>query len=127
MFGKDQADRVIPTALAGLAMRQRVISENVANVSTPGYKAAKVTFEESLRSAMDRSRSDPTGALSQLENLSPTVTRPQDATRRVDGNTVDIDKEMVDLAETNIRFNTLAQVAVARFRALHGVISDGRR
>ena len=37
------------------------------------------------------------------------------------------DKEMVDLAETNIRFNTLAQVAVARFRALHSVISDGRR
>jgi flagellar basal body rod protein FlgB len=45
----------------------------------------------------------------------------------MDGNTVDIDQEMVDLAETNLRFNALAQIATARFRSLRMIITDGRR
>ena len=124
-IGPDQADRVIPAALRGLAMRQRVISENVANVSTPGYKAAKVSFEDSLRSAIDRSRNG--SADGPIEPQGPRITRADDETRRTDGNTVDIDQEMVDLADTNIRFNALSQIATNRFRMLRSVISEGRR
>lgn len=130
----DRADRLISAALDGLALRQRVISENIANVSTPGYKAAKVTFEDALRAAARRrdpsdrtSNSEAMDPTARSADLSPRIFRPTGSTRRLDGNTVDIDQEMVELAETNIRFNALAQLATARFRALHTIVTDGRR
>jgi flagellar basal-body rod protein FlgB len=129
-MGREQADRIIPAALTGLATRQRVISENVANVSTPGYKAAKVSFEDSLRAALDRSqngRSDDPSASAAVEPQGPRITRAENESRRTDGNTVDVDQEMVDLADTNIRFNALSQIATNRFRLLRSVITEGRR
>ncbi len=40
------------TALDGLALRQRVIADNVANIQTPGFLAGRVSFEDSLASAV---------------------------------------------------------------------------
>lgn len=41
------------SALDGLALRQRAIAENVANVQTPGYQAQRVAFEDALASAVE--------------------------------------------------------------------------
>jgi flagellar basal-body rod protein FlgB len=42
---------VLQTALRGLALRQRTIADNIANVETPGFLAGRVDFETSLREA----------------------------------------------------------------------------
>ena len=44
----DSAIRTLRTALNGLSMRQRATADNIANLNTPGYKAARVSFEDSL-------------------------------------------------------------------------------
>ena len=50
-----------------------------------------------------------------------------DTGRRNDGNNVDIDREMLDLSDTNVRFNALIQVMGNKISNLRYVINDGRR
>ena len=126
--------RLLQGALGGLATRQRVIANNVANVDTPGFKGSEVAFEQQLRSAMgaqDRLRLTPVvnGLPDELApaRIAPRVTELSDTTRRLDGNNIDIDQQMVVLAETNVAYNALAQITAAKLQGLRSVINDGRR
>jgi flagellar basal-body rod protein FlgB len=49
------------------------------------------------------------------------------STRREDGNNVDVDQQMLEMAETNITYNALANLTTARFGILRTVINEGRR
>ncbi|MEA2638676.1 MAG: flagellar basal-body rod protein FlgB [Chloroflexota bacterium] len=118
------SDRLIQAALDGLALRQRVISQNVANVDTPGFKASHVEFEQALRTAL-------AGGVDQAAHAAdapraPTVVMNR-GTGQADGNNVDVEGEMLSLAETNITYNALAQLASTRLRQLRTVITDGRQ
>ena len=84
----------VRTALAGLAMRQRVIADNVANIETPGFLAGRVQFEGALKSALD-SGSSPT-------DVSPSVARSLEPTR-TNGNNVNLDHETLSNVDTNLR------------------------
>lgn len=126
-------DRLLHAAMSGLAVRQRVISDNIANVDTPGFKASEVSFERALRRA---SGADQELRLMKVEHGLPEpgdesggaqVTPLAQTTRRLDGNNVDIDQQMLELASTNTTFNALAQLELARLQALRTVINDGRR
>lgn len=48
----DSVAAALSSALDGLALRQRVAADNIANIDTPGFTAATVDFEGSLRSAL---------------------------------------------------------------------------
>ena len=48
----DAVGSALRSALDGLAYRQRVSANNVANVDTPGFTASTVDFEDSLRGAL---------------------------------------------------------------------------
>jgi flagellar basal-body rod protein FlgB len=120
--GNSRADRLIHTALGALALRQRVIADNVANVSTPGFKASRVDFEASLKAAVLRGAQAAGG----VDEVRPQVVTSTNTARGVDGNNVDIDQQMVELAQTNITYNALAQVTSARLRALRSVITGAR-
>ena len=50
-----------------------------------------------------------------------------DLGRRNDGNNVDIDREMLELADTNVRYNALVQVMSTKMAGLRYAINDGRR
>lgn len=138
-IGQNRTDQLLRTALSGLAARQRVISDNVANVDTPGFKASRVHFEQALQSAMSRDDDRPrvlmlanvNGSVAQPDDpelaVKPRIVASLDTSHRADGNNVDIDREMVELAETNLTYNALAQIASSRLQLLRSVINDGRR
>ena len=141
LFG-DAASRVVRTALSGLQLRQQTIAHNVANVDTPGYRAQQVRFEDQLRAELAAPRRDPQvvrlGLATTHERHIPLepqvrrfetqlrITESLDGTLRNDGNTVDIDREMTQLAETQIVYNALAQVQTNRFAQLRNAIREGR-
>ncbi len=112
-------------ALNGLTKRQEVISNNLANVDTPGYQAKRLDFESTLKSELKRSQNiDLQGT--QQGHLSPS-SRPrqlmqildrQGGTPRVDGNNVDIDQEMLEMQETSIRFQTLSSLLSKKYNLL---------
>jgi flagellar basal-body rod protein FlgB len=54
MLDFDRITGFYERALDGVTQRQTVIGHNVANQSTPGYKAQRVQFEEALVKAVKR-------------------------------------------------------------------------
>ena len=132
-IASSSSDRLIQVALRGLSTRQRVIADNVANVDTPGFKASHVEFEAALKRAQGGAapmrllgyRGDGQGP-ADAGSLEPTVTTDLSACRE-DGNNVDVDQQMLELADTNITYNALANLTTARFGILRTVINEGRR
>jgi flagellar basal-body rod protein FlgB len=100
-------------ALHGLALRQKAIADNIANVQTPGYLAERVDFETSLRDALGSGMRDA---------VVPTMTRSLDPTRQ-DGNNVNLDDETVGALETNLRYQTTIDAVNAKFRLLRSAIT----
>ncbi|GLY03263.1 MULTISPECIES: flagellar basal body rod protein FlgB [Actinoplanes] len=106
----DRSSTALRVALAGLSARQNEISNNIANVDTPGFKARKVMFEESLQTAVAQGVSP---ALA-----TPTVHRSLEPTR-LNGNNVNLDEETLSHIDTMLRY----QLAI---RALDGKYSTLR-
>lgn len=100
------------TALRDLAVRQRAISDNIANVETPGYLARKVEFEDALREAV--ASGDPTEA-------TPTTVRSLDPTG-VNGNNVSLDDETIALVETNLRYQLMVEAVNHKFGLLRAAL-----
>jgi flagellar basal-body rod protein FlgB len=126
--------KLLQAALGGLVVRQRVIADNIANVDTPNFTPTAVQFEDLLQAAIVRQESstpaqraaDDAAADGVTLDISPRLVAI-DGPRRRDGNGVDVDHEMVTLAETNLTYNALAQLVGGRFQLLRTVVNDGRR
>jgi flagellar basal-body rod protein FlgB len=124
---------VLEKALDTEALRQRVIAHNIANVNTPGFKRYDVSFEEKLGQALGLEpgltlyRTNPYHLPSASLDLTPEVNQDNSTTMRQDGNNVDIDREMVDLAQNSLNFNFAVQQLNGRLAMLRYVINEGRR
>ncbi|MCL2003389.1 MAG: flagellar basal body rod protein FlgB [Oscillospiraceae bacterium] len=116
-------------------MRHSVISHNIANVDTPGYKAQHVEFESVLKAAM---RGD--GGIQmtvthpghiQIHPPNPAQARPVTVTDnhytiRMDDNNVDIDHQMAQMVQNTIQYNALSDRVTSSFSRLKLVIREGR-
>lgn len=113
----DSTMRVTKLALDGLARRQDVISNNIANVDTPGYQAQNLNFETALKKALRKEDGFRLEVTNPLHLASPTgsntfqlAARPG-GSQRADGNNVDIDVELMNMSETGIEYQALSQAA----------------
>ena len=135
----DMALKLLRQGLDALSARQTAIANNIANVETPNYKAVDVTFEESLRRAMvpdaasvPMMQTDPNHLnragerARQLEALDHRVYRRNDTSMRKDGNNVDVENEMVLLAETALRYQTMSTLASKKLALLRMVVQESR-
>ncbi len=113
--------------------RQNVVMANIANVSTPKYKARKLEFEDDLQKAMhmdqkgkmtrtDKSHLpaafDVNGFNGQnLADWKPRTVHGEDV--------VDLDKEMTAMAKNSMMYNALTDIISKNFTGLQTVIQDG--
>jgi flagellar basal-body rod protein FlgB len=104
----DSTGSALYAALNGLAARQRVIANNVANVETPGYIAGRVSFEQSLKAAM---RDGDAG------DTSVTTLRSTDPVN-VNGNNVSLDNEVVSLTQTDLAYQLMVSALNSKFGLL---------
>jgi flagellar basal-body rod protein FlgB len=111
---------VIPAlkvALDGLAQRQRAIADNVANISTPGYTARTVDFENALASAVS---AQPGASIADLEStISNGVTSDP---ARLDGNNVNLDNETLMGTKTNLAFSMALRAVDGRFQIVRDAL-----
>lgn len=103
---------VLKNALDASSMRQEMISTNISNVNTPGYKAKRVDFEDTLRRVRDGSTMKSTHAnhfgVSDVTGVTPEI-KAQTGTRvNEDGNNVAIDTEMAELSANAIYYQALS-------------------
>lgn len=99
------------SALDGLALRQRAIADNVANIQTPGYQAKKVQFEDALSRAVEGG----SGA------VTATVARSLEPTR-TDGNNVNLDQETLSNVDTNLRYQLATQAVDGTFSSVRAAM-----
>lgn len=99
------------------SMRHRLISQNLANVNTPGYRQLEVSFEDAFSRALGKQGE--TGAL----RVSPRVVEGHENPPRQDGNTVDLDKEVGNLNKNSLMFNTAMQMLMSRVNMMRSAIT----
>ena len=105
--------------------RNEVISNNIANVDTPGYKRKDVQFEAYLMSALAGGNSlDKRVADISLDTLNASIyTDNATLSYRFDGNNVDIDTETANLAQNQVRYYTLLDSMTQEFNRLKMVLT----
>ena len=128
----DTALSMAQRALNGLSYRKDLIAQNIANVDTPGYLAKEVNFETTLKRVMDgvetvqQAKTDD-GHMS-MEGSSGSdfysVQNRPGGSLRADGNDVDMDQELVEMSETELKYQTLTQVISKKLSILKSIATE---
>jgi flagellar basal-body rod protein FlgB len=112
----DVTSAALRTALDGLAMRQRVTADNIANIETPGFLAGRVSFEDSLSSAL-KEGDNPSGVTASLaRSLEPT---------RENGNNVNLDHETLSNVDTGMRYQLMLRAVDNKASLISAVVKPG--
>lgn len=114
--------------------RQQLLASNVANIDTPNYQPRDLRFEGALRDALADDSAQPPGfdrtdARHLPGTLASTPPDPQvierpDVTNTLDGNGVDLDREMGRLTDNSLRFNAALESGRRRFQIMNFVIAE---
>ena len=112
----DVTSATLHTALRGLALRQRVIADNISNIETPGYHAGRVQFEDELKAAV--------GAGASPAGVQPNIAKSLEPTRE-NGNNVNLDRETLANIDTNLRYQLGLRAMDHKFGLLKEAIKGG--
>lgn len=121
----------LENALDYSSSKQKVIAQNIANVDTPNYKAKSISFksafQEALGNTINTYRTDKRHYTLQKHSAAPAmIVNNNQVSYNESGNSVDIDKEMSDLAANQIYYNALTERINGKFSTLQNVIRGGK-
>ncbi|CAM3078579.1 flagellar basal body rod protein FlgB [Filibacter tadaridae] len=112
------------------ATKAKVISQNIANIDTPNYKAKNVSFKDVFADAKENNlhayRTNPRHIDFNTQSTHSGVLNYSNLRYRNDGNGVDMDKEQANLASNQIYYNALVDRLNGKFNTLQNVIKGGR-
>jgi flagellar basal-body rod protein FlgB len=124
----DRAVNVMHKALNISSERNRLITGNIANVDTIGYKPTDLDFKEALAQAISSPSENPMASTHDRHfETGPAELSNQSAYRESDTAAVDIDQEMTNLAENNIRYRTSSEMLMRKLSIIKYSITEGGR
>lgn len=123
----DRTTIILRATLKGLVLRQQAIASNIANVDTPGFQRRRVEFEEQLREQVRALELEEAKDWVRLKNFRPRITVDSNGIERNDKTSVDIEAELVALADTNLKHDAIIEQLRQRIGLLRYVITEGRR
>lgn len=121
--------------------RINVISENLANKDTPGYKSKRLEFENLLRDKLkepqestlhairmrERKNPPPLQSVDSIVNSTESVVYTDPSTQmRVDGNNVDEDHENLEMVRTKLQYDYLVRKITDEYNLIRYAITEGR-
>ena len=117
------------------ATRLRVVSENIANADTPGFKAKDVKFEGMLQEALERTpglnlrKTNPRhiegGSGVEVLTSNPEVVTEPSSLGSFDGNSVSVDQEMYKLNENSLLYQVETDILARLFAGVKFNVTDG--
>lgn len=121
-------------ALGLRAARQELLSGNIANADTPGFKAKDFDFSKAMQNASPQQIQNFSLATTVPRHISSTDFRsitsvpkqyrvPQQPS--IDGNTVDMDTERMQFMDNAIRYDAGLTFISGQFRTLLSAIREG--
>lgn len=111
-----EVSNILERALNIRAHYQRVLSANIANVETPNYKEKDIDFRAEIQRTIGDS-----GAIQIKESTDG------DVVGSIDGNTVNMENQIVKMTENHLLFTSLIQVISKKFSMMRYIINEGRR
>ena len=124
-MAKDVTLASLRTSQKGLSRRFELIAQNIANINTPNYKRRDISFTDELAAALDTAASN---RAEQVENVSGVVAQEIIEERlfyRPDMGGVDIDREMTELAKTQMKKAAVTQLMIKKISQYRTVIKEG--
>lgn len=132
-------DRVFDSTIGALntslnlrMMNQNVISSNIANADTPGYKAQTLDFESTLRDALGVSdhikvETSDSGhrAPHDTDAINPEVYDDPNGVESLDGNTVERSAEMAKLTENQLLYDASVEMLKKKLGMLKYSVTEG--
>lgn len=123
------SQQLIEQSLNAASLRQKTTSQNIANVDTPNYKAQKTIFKHQLDKAIEGQRLNAYRSDDRhLEfgnrqtSASASVINRNNTIFNHNGNNVDIEHEMSEMAKNQIYYNAMIERVNGRFNSLNTVI-----
>ena len=120
---------ILDKAADAANLRNELLTNNIANVSTPNYKRKDLDFESVLQAELGGEKDLSTAvknANKSLETLDAQVyTDNASLSYRLDGNNVDINTEEARLAENQIKYQALVDLMSQEFARYNTVLSSG--
>ena len=92
------------------------VSDNIANIETPGYRARKVEFESALQGAIAHGDSPASVRPSTQTSLEPT---------RLNGSNVNLDEETLSHIDTTMRYQLTIRALDGKYGMLRDAIKGG--
>jgi flagellar basal-body rod protein FlgB len=131
----DKTLKALAASLNFRQMRQEIISSNIANADTPGYKAKRVDFEKALARALDvdgqmqmKNQDDEHFDVGNggFTNLEPEIYEDSNGVVSQDGNTVDREQEMAKMVENKILYDAAVQLLNKKLGMMKYAIQNDR-
>jgi flagellar basal-body rod protein FlgB len=113
----DTTQQALESAMSGSMLRQTLLTNNLANVDTPGYQPEDVNFQSTLQSALASGQS-PTSVTFQPYSVQQAV--------GPDGNGVSPEQQDAALSSNGLLYETLTQVAAQRESILEQAMGMGQ-
>lgn len=106
----------LAAAMRSTAARQTAVTQNLANANTPGYRRVEVDFQDQLRAVMAD------GDRRALDGFIPAITTDAAAPVRLDGSSVDVEREAAEQAANGLSYQALVTVMRARIDIVESAI-----
>lgn len=120
---------VLQKGLDASSMRQKVLTNNVANIDTPNFKRSDVDFQAVLGAVLGEKSGDLSMKLTSPKHITgfadgsgSGIVTDQATSFRNDGNNVDVDREMSNVAENGLYYNSLTRAISSQLGLLRMVI-----
>ncbi len=130
--GFDPVIGALNTSLNLRLANQNVISSNIANADTPGYKSKVMEFESALRDALGVGDQIPTAETNpnhivhrSTDPVTPEIYDDPNGIESLDGNTVDRSAEMAKLAENQILYDASTEMLKRKLGMLRYAVTEG--
>ena len=113
----DITQQALESAMSGSMLRQTLLTNNLANVDTPGYQPEDVNFQSTLANAIQSG-----------QPLSSVSYQPYSVAQSVgaDGNGVSPEQQEAAMSTNGLLYETLTQVAAQRESILESAMGIGQ-
>lgn len=110
-----QISNIVDLLEAGIkaeSLRQKAITNNVANIETPGYRRIDVKFEELLAKALDSP-----GAID-ISEIETQIYQPKQTPVKSNGNDVNLEAEVGEMVKNTLRHKTYTLLLSKKYKQM---------